>query len=484
MRFRYKVIICNLILLSVSLGMVGYLMIQKNFDLALQTQLQHAIVENNLVQSSVEYEILQVYYDNKADLKDQLADIGMQVKKSLLVTDFSFGIRFQEKYLYSSDEKQSELTEEIFEQLDVGGKNYIITQEAGSTYIYVVSYSNLGGDALNIISKSDITEVYDMLADQSRYFCEVILFVLAAASVLIYLISTYMTRPLEHLTVISDEIAEGNYGKRAEVVTGDEVGVLAERFNHMAQAVQEHIVQLETMVHRRDQFVADFTHEIKTPMTTIIGYSDTLRSMELPRQEQIMALNYIFSEGQRLEKMSGKLFDLIYLRENGIEKRAIHVQDLAKEIQTITTPILAGKQQILNMEIEPAVIEGSRELLVTAFVNLVDNARKASDQGKTIALRGQRLKEQGRYLLSVIDEGTGMPRESIEHICDEFYMVNKSRSRQEGGAGLGMSLVALILEHHGAFLDIESTLGEGTKMKVYFSLFDMEKKPEKGEGSV
>ena len=81
MRFRYKVIICNLILLSVSLGMVGYLMIQKNFDLALQTQLQHAIVENNLVQSSVEYEILQVYYDNKADLKDQLADIGMQVKK-------------------------------------------------------------------------------------------------------------------------------------------------------------------------------------------------------------------------------------------------------------------------------------------------------------------------------------------------------------------------------------------------------------------
>ena len=84
----------------------------------------------------------------------------------------------------------------------------------------------------------------------------------------------------------------------------------------------------------------------------------------------------------------------------------------------------------------------------------------------------------------MIDEGTGMPRESIEHICDEFYMVNKSRSRQEGGAGLGMSLVALILEHHGAFLDIESTLGEGTKMKVYFSLFDMEKKPEKGEGSV
>ena len=83
----------------------------------------------------------------------------------------------------------------------------------------------------------------------------------------------------------------------------------------MAQAVSDHVDELNDMVHRREQFVADFTHEIKTPMTSIIGYADTMRSLELPREEQIMALGYIFSEGKRLESMSNKLFDLIYLRQ-------------------------------------------------------------------------------------------------------------------------------------------------------------------------
>lgn len=109
---------------------------------------------------------------------------------------------------------------------------------------------------------------------------------------------------------MAEEIIDGSYETRITVKSQDEVGLLAENFNRMAEAVSEKIGELQGMIRKRDQFVADFTHEIKTPMTSIIGYADTMRSMELPREEQLLALSYIFSEGKRLERMSGKLFDL------------------------------------------------------------------------------------------------------------------------------------------------------------------------------
>lgn len=239
----------------------------------------------------------------------------------------------------------------------------------------------------------------------------------------------------------------------------------------MAGAVAEHVEELNDMIRRRDQFVADFTHEIKTPMTTIIGYADTMRSMELPREEEIMALSYIFSEGKRLESMSGKLFELIYLKQHDIDKKAIHMTELVSQVVKIVEPAMAKKHIQITSDIEPAVTEGNKELLVTAFVNLMDNARKASLEGKSIELVGRLAEESGDYgyELTVVDHGIGMTEEEAKRICDEFYMVDKSRSRKEGGAGIGMSLVALILEHHGAGLRIESEPGKGTRMHVRFS---------------
>ena len=110
------------------------------------------------------------------------------------------------------------------------------------------------------------------------------------------------------------------------------------------------------MVRKRDQFVADFTHEIKTPMTSIIGYADTMRSMELPREEQLRALSYIFSEGRRLDRMSGKLFDLIYLMEHEMEKEAVQAENVSSEVLKVVTPSFAAKGLVLKENIEPAVL--------------------------------------------------------------------------------------------------------------------------------
>lgn len=466
MKFRYKVLFTNLILLSVSLGIVGYLMIQKNFELAKEAQMENAFTENNLVQSSVEYELLQIFNRTDYHIREELAEIGGRVSRGMITVGSAYYIRYDGEYVYSGDGQEALIDTGLFENLDVGRKNYLICQEGTQHYVYVTSYNLVEDKPLSIITKRNITEIYTLMQTQIWYYRAVLASILLVASAMMYLVSVYLTGPLERLNVITEKIAAGEYDTRAVVHSGDEIGRLAKNFNVMAAAVSAHIDQLQDMIHRRDQFVADFTHEIKTPMTTIIGYADTMRSMNLPREEEIMCLNYIFSEGKRLEKLSGKLFELIYLKQHEIEKKSIHVSDMEHEIIRIVTPALARKKIQFLVNVEPAVLWGNRELLVTVFLNLIDNARKASEEGGVIELWGKKL--ANGYEMCVADYGVGMSAEEAGHICDEFYMVDKSRTRNEGGAGLGLSLAALILERHGASLLVESQLQKGTTMRVVF----------------
>lgn len=470
MKFRYKVLITNLILLSVSLGLVGYLMIHKNFELAKETQISNAVIQNNLVQSSVEYEVLQAL-NREEPVKGALPDIGAQVSSGMRAENVTFFIYYGDKLVYNETEENANLKKVWEAQQEDGNKNYAIFEEDGHYYIYVTAASKVGDENLCMISRSDVSDAYALRDQEIRYFRLILFICLMIESLLIYVISRYLTRPLEQLNRVAEEITDGSYETRITVKSQDEVGLLAENFNRMAEAVSEKIGELQGMVRKRDQFVADFTHEIKTPMTSIIGYADTMRSMELPREEQLLALSYIFSEGRRLERMSGKLFDLIYLREHEMEKEAVQAENVSSEVLKVVTPSFAAKGLVLKENIEPAVLYGNKELLVTALVNLLDNARKASKEHGVIEFSGKRIKEEENpfyYELSVKDYGIGMTKEETERICDEFYMADKSRARQEGGAGIGMSLVALILEHHQAELIVESEPKKGTKMRICF----------------
>ena len=269
-------------------------------------------------------------------------------------------------------------------------------------------------------------------------------------------------------TKTHDEMADGNYKMRASVHSSDEIGQLAAKFNNMASSVDMHVNELEEQVHKREQFVADFTHEIKTPMTTIIGYADTMRSVELPREDQISSLNYIVSAGKRLEVMARKLFDLIYLNRSDIEMSQITVDSIVRETERIVNPALLSADITLKKKIDPAMIYGNRDLLATAFINFIDNSRKASKQGSVIEFTGE--VSEDNYILSVKDFGIGMKPEHVDKICDEFYMVDKSRSRREGSAGLGMSLASLIIKRHNAELKISSEENVGTCISVIFPL--------------
>lgn len=466
MKFRDKVLFANLILLSICLGFAGYLMMYRNFTLAWQSQLESGIASNNMVQYMVEYELLSRMNNSEGLPEQYLSDIGAKVAGSIHSDGMEFAIRYGEKLVYTTKKELDTVPEKLFQNLEEGGKNYQQKKVGKRHYIYVTSCSKVNGRQLHIISRNDAGAVYTLMKQQTAYYRLLSIGMLAATAVFLYILCRYLTRPLEELNRVSEQIADGDYATKAAVNTSDEIGELAEKFNRMSDAVAGHMEALENMVHQREQFVADFTHEMKTPMTAIIGYADTMRSMELPRQNEIMALNYIFSEGQRLETMSKKLFQLIYLNQHEIEKKSIHITNLVCETGQLLAPFLMEKKIELETDMKDAVIEADKELLVTALYNILDNAKKASGENAKIKITGRTDGEE--YRLTVTDYGTGMDKEDIAHICDEFYMADKSRSRGEGGAGLGMSLVSLIIKRHGAKLLVESEKGQGTSVHLLF----------------
>ncbi len=246
---------------------------------------------------------------------------------------------------------------------------------------------------------------------------------------------------------------------------------LRERAAQLARAESEcerlssEMANLSEIAERREEFIASFAHELKTPLTAIIGYADMLRSREMTPKNRFTAAGYIFSEGKRLESLSLKLLELIVSGKQGIERRRFDAPYFIREVAAVTVPSLAADGMTLDMRWEPGEVWIEPDLFKTLLINLIDNARKASRRGQTVELYGRR--EEGGYAFFVRDHGRGMKPEDLARIEEPFYMIDKSRSRAQNGAGLGLALCKRIAELHGTRLEFTSAPGEGTTVRVF-----------------
>ena len=229
--------------------------------------------------------------------------------------------------------------------------------------------------------------------------------------------------------------------------------------------LERSIENLQDVANRREEFIASFAHELKTPLTAIIGYADMLRSKEMAPKSRFTAAGYIFSEGKRLEALSLKLMDIIVAGKQGFETRRFEVGYFIRSIAAVTVPSLSNDGMTLDMRWEPGEISVEPDLFKTLMINLVDNARKASRRNDTIELFGKA--EEGGYALYVRDHGSGMAKEELQKITEPFYMIDKSRSRAQNGAGLGLALCQRIAELHGTKLEYDSELGKGTTVRIF-----------------
>ena len=328
--------------------------------------------------------------------------------------------------------------------------------------IYAIYASDLQGN-LRLVTAYDLTGLYrDRNAALTR-FLVLEAAVLAAAALVTAVLARRLTRPLAVLTDAGQQIAAGDYARRTNLHTGDEIETLSRSFDTMADAVQEKIADLEADVQKREDFVGAFTHELKTPMTAIIGYADMLHTMQSDPAEQREAAAAIVHEGRRLESLSRKLLALLGLADDQIEHTAVPLADLWPQLRTACPDI-----DLRTPETAPTV-RGDADLILDLLCNLVQNAAKASPPGAAVLVLCTRHADT--VTLTVADRGCGIPADQIERVTEPFYMVDKSRARRQGGSGLGLALCRRIAAAHGSALHIESELGKGTRVSVDLPLY-------------
>lgn len=222
-----------------------------------------------------------------------------------------------------------------------------------------------------------------------------------------------------------------------------------------------HTTALQQLNDRQSRFVADLTHELKTPLTSMIGYADLLRGGELPPENQRRAADAIYHESTRLESLSQQLLSLQDLRQEALTLTAVPVaaafEDVARSLPDC--PVTLEKTCP-----EDAAVRADRVLLADLLRNLVLNAAHASAPGSTVTLRC--LPAEDRWRLEVADTGCGIPPEALPHLTEPFYRVDKARARANGGSGVGLALCADIAAAFGTKLEFTSTVGEGTTVAL------------------
>lgn len=317
--------------------------------------------------------------------------------------------------------------------------------------------SDLQG-GLQLVTTYDLTTLYQARDAALRRFLLLEAAVLAAGAAVTAVFASRMTRPLRTLTTASAEIADGDYARRTGLHTGDEIETLSTSFDKMADAVQEKITDLQADVQQREDFMGAFAHELKTPMTSIIGYADMLRTLQTDPAEQHEAAGAIYHEGRRLEALSSKLLALMGLGEESITLQPTRLADLWPRLQAACPGVP------LQLPQTDAAVQADADLLLDLLCNLVGNAVKASEPGQPVEIWAEPAADT--VTLTVADHGCGIPAEEISRVTEPFYMVDKSRARKQGGSGLGLALCKRIAEVHGSDLHIESTPGEGTRVSV------------------
>lgn len=350
-------------------------------------------------------------------------------------------------------------------QLGEDQRGWMLQQVGERTYLHAASAMKMVGGTLYLENCRDVSELFANRAEQYRSFFTFMLALVVGVALVSLLISYLLFRPLGRLSSATRRLAEGALTERVSVDSDDELGRLSQDFNTMAERLEEQVQALTDAAHRQEEFIGSFAHELKTPLTSIIGYADLLRSRSMSPEQVQESAGYIFREGRRLEALSGKMLELIVLDRQDFPLRAVSMPEFLTLVGGTLGPALEEVGIHLKVQAEPGRIPLEPDLMEMVCLNLLDNARKAMMDGGELWIKG--FAEGDGYCIQVTDTGKGIPPEALNRVTEPFYMVDKSRARAQGGAGLGLALCQRIVTLHGGTLTLESVWGEGTTVTIH-----------------
>ena len=270
-------------------------------------------------------------------------------------------------------------------------------------------------------------------------------------------------QPVKSAVKTAQKISADDLSLRIDIKNRkDEIGMLVETFNAM-------IARLEKSVNKIRQFSGDVSHELRTPLTIIRGEIEVLLRKERTKEEYMKTLKSALEESHRMEKIIDDLLFLSRLEalDKSKLKQNVELGEVLKQILESRRPSALNKElELITEKIKPALVCGNKDLLERLITNVIDNAiRFTPSRGQIEIVLG---KVHDVVQLEISDTGIGIPEDSLPYIFDRFYVVEKSRSRETGGSGLGLSIVKWLADSHGAEISIQSQVNEGTTFTIKF----------------
>lgn len=274
----------------------------------------------------------------------------------------------------------------------------------------------------------------------------------------------FLTRPyLKYFDEISNGIhhlANGDFSNQVRVSSNDEFGYIAREINVASEKLKEAVERGDFAESSKDQLIVNLAHDLRTPLTSVLGYLDLILKDENLTKEQIKHFSTIaFTKSERLEILIDELFEITRMNYGmlQIEKRSIDISELLIQLDEELYPLLEKKGLGARLNMDSYLpINGDGKLLARVFENLLTNAIRYGYDGKFVDVNGYIESEE--IVVQIINYGDSIPEEDLPYLFDMFYTGDKARSEQQGGTGLGLFIAKNIVEQHDGTISAESNV--------------------------
>ncbi len=464
---KYLRITLSIVLASfLLLGMVMLVFVSQYWESEKQTLLRkNAEYMSRMAQSAAVYNEEEKRYELSNNMEMILYGFSENIDADIFITD-QYGERILGTYTNSNTETDRKVDPSIVRQVMLGGG-----YEAQGTLsgVYRETYYIVGEPV--VVDNVPVGAVFvaSSIQSLSSYRMEVLrMFLLAAIAAfmvtfcVVWVFSYQLVKPLRQMSAAARSFGEGDFSIRVPVTSSDEIGELATAFNNMAAS-------LASGENMRRNFIANVSHELKTPMTTIAGFIDGILDGTIPPEREAYYLRTVSQEVKRLSRLVRTMLDLSRIDSGELRLRPARF-DLTNTILvamlSFEKPIEEKHLEIRGLEnAESLFVDGDPDMIHQVVYNLFENAVKFTNPGGYIEVRV----EQGsdRTTVSVRNSGHGIEPDEIRMIFDRFYKTDKSRSQDKNGMGLGLYIVKTIIHLHGGEISVSSIVDQYTQFTFW-----------------
>ncbi|WP_043932222.1 sensor histidine kinase [Bacillus sp. EB01] len=363
------------------------------------------------------------------------------------------------------------LTQNDWEQLRSGSPVVIksdLKRYNQNVSIVTVPYITSGGFVGGVLLISPVKGPREMISGINEYLLYTVLIALGVSFLLSWLLSRIHVIRIKRIQKAASAVAAGDYSVHVPSSHfDDEIGELSNDFNHMVDKISQSMEEIDSLENRRRQFMADVSHEMRTPLTTISGIIEGLRNDMIPEQEKEKGINLVSKETKRLIRLVNENLDYEKIRSNQVILNKEEIQ-LAEAFEIIKEQLdmqaeERGNKIELNVS-EDIMIFADYDRLLQILINITKNSIQFTTDGK-ISLTG--YEKEGYSFIEIEDSGIGIDASEIEKIWRRFYKADTSRRNNPYGAfGLGLSIVKRLVQLHDGDIRVESQKGKGTKFTI------------------